>query len=470
MTISMIAASVFLVLQAATGSIQGVVISSAANKPIGGAQVTAVKLPSLPPVPNGGVVSAPERAIVVTGVVGGIVGGGTLTPGDTAGRIGAPVQIPPATTDTNGHFAFANLEAGAYLLRASADGYAQQEFNTRPGDQPGMSTQVTLSAGQAVNNAVLHLTPGGTVSGRVTGSNGEPIVNIEVSLLRRVYDITGRTNFQSAGLAQTNDRGEYRLFWVPPGKYYLSAASSNRPIPGVPFNPGGRGNKYPRTYYPATTDVAAAAMIDVQPAVELSGLDFRLTEQQTYRVRGRVVDPTSGQTPRAVSISIVPRNPIVNSGMSSSGSPYNPSDGTFELRDVPAGSYRIIAQVTNFAREPGQPFVTPPMATALVDVGGADVDGIVLTITPPISISGRIRVEGASSQSTLAASIMLRPASPGPVPAPLRPAQANAEGIFTLEGVPPGEYSVTVNAASGPGQQGTAYVKQRNSIRRQGRP
>src|SRR5262249_44581190 len=160
---------------------------------------------------------------------------------------------------------------------------------------------------------------------------------------------------------------------VAPGTYYLSAASSNRPIPGVPFNPGMRSNKYPRTFYPASTDINAATTIDLKPAAELSGLDFRLNEQQTYRVRGRVVDSTSGQIPRNVSISILQRNPVVNTGMSSSGSPYNPNDGTFELRDVASGSYRITAQVPNFARNPGQPQVTP-MATALVDVTGADVD------------------------------------------------------------------------------------------------
>jgi hypothetical protein len=124
--------------------------------------------------------------------------------------------------DANGHFAFADLEPGTYILRAFADGYARQEFNPGTRSGPGMTAEVTLAAGTASRDTVFRLIPGGTVSGRVTGSSGEPLVNLEVTLLRRIYDPDGRRTFQQVGLAQTNDRGEYRLFWVTPGRYYPS--------------------------------------------------------------------------------------------------------------------------------------------------------------------------------------------------------------------------------------------------------
>ena len=109
------------------------------------------------------------------------------------------------------------------------------------------------------------------------------------------------------GTAQTNDRGEYRLFWVTPGRYYLSVAGSMRPIPGVPFSPG-TSRKYPRTFYPSTTDITAAALIDVSAGGELSGVDVGLREEPRFRVRGRVLDSTTGQPPRNVSIRIVQRS------------------------------------------------------------------------------------------------------------------------------------------------------------------
>jgi hypothetical protein len=455
MTVTAIAASVFLIVQAGKGSIEGTVVNSTTNRPIAGAQVNATRLPGLPS--NSG-----------TGVTAGVLGGVISATAGANGPVFLDVQrtsatqIPPATTDSNGHFVLADLEAGTYSLRAVADGYAQQDFNTRPGVQSGMMAQVNLSAGQAAKDVTFRLTPGGTVSGRVTGSNGESLVNMEVSLLRSMYNPDGRKTMSQIATAQTNDRGEYRLFWVAPGSYFLSVAGSNRPIPGVPFRPGA-GSKYPRVFYPGETDPEAAVRVDVQPASELSGIDFRLVEQPTFRIRGRVIDSISGQLPsRGVSIVIDPRDSVIGGGMTLSSSAYNPADGSFEFVAVPSGAYTIHAQLPVNARpEPGQPFPTAPNATASVDVRGADVDGVVLNFVPPVSISGRIRVDGESAAVDFSRmSVSLRPAMLGVWVAPMpRPAQAKADGSFTIDGIASGDYQVQFSPMVASGPQGGVYVK-----------
>ncbi|PYS03188.1 MAG: hypothetical protein DMG16_07065 [Acidobacteria bacterium] len=459
MTVTAIATSVFLLLQGGTGFIDGVVLNPITNKPISGAQVIATRTATPPPQPAG----AQVPTAIVGGVAGGVIG---VTEGRRVTVVGSngvpvqPAQIPPARTDGTGRFSFRDLVPGTYFLRASAEGYAQQEYNVRPGAASGLSTQVTLSAGQVVKDVVFRLMPGGTLSGRVTGSSGEPLVNIEVSLLRNIYDPDGRKTFQQSGMAATNDRGEYRLFWITPGRYYLSAASSNRPIPGVPFNPAAISNRYPRTFYPAMTDIGTATPVDVQPAIELSGLDFRLNEQPTYSVRGRVIDPNSGQPPRNASVSITPRDSVINAGFFSSGSAYNPGDGTFEFRDVARGSYLVRAQVHfNGRLEPGQPPPAPLTATVPVDVAG-DVDGVVLTFVPPTSIFGWVRIEGEALPQGFRPTVNLRPAVlsgfAGPWPSP---SQINPEGTFNIDGVVPGDYRVTANWGFGSSQM-NLYLKE----------
>ena len=230
-------------------------------------------------------------------------------------------------------------------------------------------------------------------------------------------------------------------------------------MPGVPFFPGMSSNKYPRTYYPGTTDASTALLVEIQPATELSGMDFRLAEQPTYRVRGRIVDSTTGQPPRGTSIAIIPREPIGNTGMSMSSAPYNSADGTFELRDVPSGEYIIRAQQPFNGRfEPGQPPPIPPIANAFVDVRG-DVDGVALTFEPPLSLSGRITVDGKALPAGSRASVSLRPAVFGPAAGPPpRPPQWNPDGTFRIDGIPPGEYRVEACCIGGP--QSDTYVKE----------
>jgi hypothetical protein len=436
MTIGALLTSAFLLLQAGNVSIEGIVISRTTNKPVAGAQVSLTKLRRLPGGNPTGIVGTLGGSGVVT-----IVGtGNTLSRAMSVEDRGSSAQIPSTTADTNGHFIFTGLEPGTYSVRATADGYVQQD--SAPGESGGMTAMVTPSAGQSVNNVVLRLTEGGTVSGRVTGSNGDPLVNLEVALSRTTFGPDGRKISSFVTTALTNDHGEYRLFWVPPGKYRLSVASSARPVPGMAFRPESI-NKYPRVFYPNTRDPQSATILVVQSAAELSGMDFRLIEPPKFRIRGRLIDSTgAGISPRGVTIGISPRDTEVNGGVSSSA-PYNPMDGTFELRDVPSGAYIIRAQISNPMGSPSVERLRPPpplTAVADVDVEGADVDGVVLDVIPPMSIPGRIRIEGASTTlSPDGMTIALRAAGSGGAFEP-RPAQAGADGNFTLEGVGPGDY------------------------------
>jgi hypothetical protein len=140
MPVSVIAASLLFLLQTAKGSIEGTVLNSVTNRPIADALVSATKMPALP-----------------VGTAGGFVGSSTNI-----------VQLPPARSDSNGRFRFDNLEPGTYSVRAIADGYAQQEFNT-PGVPSSMTAQPKVAPGQTVKDVVLRLTPGARVNGRVTG-------------------------------------------------------------------------------------------------------------------------------------------------------------------------------------------------------------------------------------------------------------------------------------------------------------
>src|SRR5262249_37408389 len=160
-----------------------------------------------------------------------------------------------------------------------------------------------------LNNVVFRLIRTASVSGAIVSAGG-PIEGIQVSLMERVYDAGGRPRLVSAeayvsagpglvrntGSARTNDRGEYRLYGIKPGRYYLVVQAPQTPdtrqrttdVPGLRTFELLR--KFETTFYPGAPDLANASAIDLQSGADLSGINVVVREQQTYRVRGRVID------------------------------------------------------------------------------------------------------------------------------------------------------------------------------------
>src|SRR6185436_5206925 len=111
--------------------------------------------------------------------------------------------------------------------------------------------------------------------------------------------------------------------------------------------------KYAMSYYPGAPELNSATAIEVPSGADIAGVDMYVKLQQTFRVRGVVVDPSSGQPPRAANITVNLQNPdpmgnsYVEFSDGQSKPIYRPADGTFELRNVPSGAYTLTAELPN---------------------------------------------------------------------------------------------------------------------------
>ena len=177
--------------------------------------------------------------------------------------------------------------------------------------------------------------------------------------MRSIYSVTGQRTFSSVGSDATDDRGEYRIFWAPPGRYIVSVSSNNSSLPIellVSSTSQYSDRTFPPTYYPGTIDPVRATTIELQPGTEVSGIDFTIAPPKGYRIRGKMMDSATGQPPRAANITISQRqdqsmNVLLSSNLGT-GSSYNDADGTFEIRNVVPGSYWVRGQASTNSADP----------------------------------------------------------------------------------------------------------------------
>jgi hypothetical protein len=137
-------------------------------------------------------------------------------------RSDAPAaNIPAVTTDDQGRFVFKDLSGGSYSLSAQRNGFASQPYGQREAGRGGGGTPVTVVAGQALNDIVFRLVPAAAVSGRVTDATGAPLLGVNIQILRAAYDANGKRTLQGVGgrPTATDDRGEYRAYLLPPGRF-----------------------------------------------------------------------------------------------------------------------------------------------------------------------------------------------------------------------------------------------------------
>jgi hypothetical protein len=352
--------------------------------------------------------------------------------------LSAVLPIPPVLTDRGGKFVILGLEEGAYRLAVVQNGYVNQEYGQRV--FPGQGTLINLVACQSLTNLNLLLTRTGGVSGRLVDGNGQPAVAVPMQILRATYNAYGQRILQNAGTTRTNDRGEYRFYWVTPGRYYVAggSAAATYGVGGEANSLNELGERYSLTYYPGASDGSRAIPLEVRPGSELVA-DFLTPKQQLYTVSGRILDSSSTTLPAGtfpnVTLSLAFQTLNGSSVVLTVGQGYDPVTGNFQLRDVLPGSYFL------------QIAAPPATAHVPIEVKNSNVEGVVATVDSGVTINGRFMSEGGQMPPANTLRLQLRPVSAtgSPMYFGFSPAaQATADGSFNLAGVFPGNYRAIV--------------------------
>jgi len=309
---------------------------------------------------------------------------------------GREPQVYAAVSDSDGRFTIKDVPAGRYQFVATHTGYVDEEYQSNGGETGAI---LALQPGQEVKDALFRLTLAAVITGRVSDEDGDAMGLVKIVALSRPSEeemedrdnLSGRRpELSPAAMAQTDDRGQYRLFGLKPGEYYIKAADEYEPMTGVLIGHDWEiqrslGSQYAPVYYPGVTQIGQAAAVTVTPGEEAQA-DFIMRRVKTVQLSGHVIG-ADGKPATDVFL-YLEEVPAADYGVLEGIE--TDAKGDFKMKGVAPGSYLLHAQ-QQISEEPGY------HAREKIEVGSDNIDSITLALGRGASFAGRIEVFGSGT-------------------------------------------------------------------------
>jgi hypothetical protein len=374
------------------------------------------------------------------------------TPSPT-GRGGAsPSGNLQVTSDAIGQFQFNGVLPGRYAISAEREGYVPVD-QFLPGLRQSAQSILTITAGSKVDGLVVTMTPVPTISGTVYNPLGQRLAGVTVSAYRVQYTPYGRQLVRIASVL-SHERGEYRLFRLAPGYYYVSASYSDRALRPwkslLELSPNltSLDDGYSTVYYPGEMQVANAKVVNLYNGAVVNA-DIGFKETRYFRLSVKVLLPAPKEKVpplRNTKLAIFP----VGTDLGSAQDFVVQGSGTsFSVDHLAEGEY-VLAALADFRDDEGNTYsgiVSDTLPVRLIDNAEVTIAAMypfVLpgTVTGPLNAANSggakiqlVRVDPWANQTFTA--------------------NVPANGQFTFLGVGPGTYDVFVQ-----GMPRNAYLQQ----------
>jgi len=364
-----------------------------------------------------------------------------------------PPEAFNVKTDPDGKFNFPNLHAGGWCIVATAVGgkFTPAEYLQR--GYKGRGVTIPLADGEKHPGITLAMAPTSAISGRIVDRDGEPVGHARVQAMELYYE-NGERRLYILQVVQTNDLGEYRFYWLPPGRYYVAVIPDDIRRPNVAFSippPGEGGHRedqlspivtrritqsgdvieesFVPIYYGDVVEAQRSTPIDLPPGANATGMNISLRSARirSWHIRGTAMNGATGMPAEGAQLRLMPVEWTATVIMPNV---QTDSDGHFDLKGVAPGSYFLYANQAGQAApgapgapnapganggpragagpranagppaagaaagaDTGPPPIPPVSARLRIDVGNSNIDNFSFTLVPGFTVTGKVVLE-----------------------------------------------------------------------------
>ena len=297
----------------------------------------------------------------------------------------------------DGRFLLKDVPPGRYMFVAIHAGFVEQHYQSHGNDEGAV---LSLRPGQTIDDVLFRMIRAAVITGHVTNDVGEPLVDAQIVAMQRPDEdeledegsYSHKREVQPVATAHTDDRGQYRIFGLKPGEYYVRVSDQLDHEPGTAL--AGQdywiqtklGSEYAPVYYPGVGQVAQAEVIPLRAGDEVEA-DVSLRHIKTARVAGRVVGPDGPAKHAWVSL-----EPVDDDYPSTQYQDSTDDKGAFALQGVVPGSYTL-----HVYQNSGQMEDYRMSSSQKVEVEGEDIPALSIALGRGTTVAGRVTVFGAGT-------------------------------------------------------------------------
>ena len=293
------------------------------------------------------------------------------------------------STDTEGRWMLEELPAGRITLRVSKGGFVAMAYGQRFPFEPGKPIQ--LADGQILENINIVLPRASVVTGRVVDEFGEPVSGVRVTAMRHQFSGGQRRATYFGDGDTSDDIGQFRLYGLPPGDYYLAAMPGFSNV-NVPRDRLG----YPQTFFPGTPSLSEATRISLAVGQEAQNVVIPLAPIRMATMSGTATRADG----KPIGEAVIFLRPAAGSFGPTKSALTRP-DGSWTMFGLIPGSYELSLLIRTQSLEAiavtGRSGGVSEAVRERVTLTGEDVSGVTLVTAPIGRIGGRIKLEGTQA-------------------------------------------------------------------------